>query len=264
MLELVISQDETWHRYSFHEENIEESSSDISKSHLSSSREAPALTIRFRRLPNIASASSQAEAPNTIAQFVWPAALILAAVLIRLREDIAGKRCLELGSGVGFVSMVAIGLGARKVVATDSTPACMELDVISGENETEECGNKFNRLDISQLTWGVFTREALQICKEEVDIVLGSDVLYNDCGADSIQEQDALDAFLATLSVIRSHSRCMRCIISVVNRSDRHLESVKSALEAWQFQVVEIYKAEDVLRVRADLSLGDIEVWVIQ
>jgi len=49
---------------------------------------------------------------------IWPASLLLAGWLLRHREAVTGRRCLELGCGMGLSAMAGAAAGAR-VVAVD-------------------------------------------------------------------------------------------------------------------------------------------------
>ena len=49
---------------------------------------------------------------------LWPASLALAVWLNRNRSRIAGRRCLDLGCGLGFTALFGVWLGAR-VLAMD-------------------------------------------------------------------------------------------------------------------------------------------------
>ena len=57
----------------------------------------------------------------------WYAGLALCYYLIQNPHLVRGKRCLELGSGLGLVGLTAARLGARRVVLTDLE---LQLDVL--------------------------------------------------------------------------------------------------------------------------------------
>ena len=44
---------------------------------------------------------------------LWPSSLVLAEWLALRRADIAGRRCLDLGCGLGLTALVGQWLGAR-------------------------------------------------------------------------------------------------------------------------------------------------------
>ncbi|GAB7024659.1 class I SAM-dependent methyltransferase [Salidesulfovibrio brasiliensis] len=55
---------------------------------------------------------------------VWPASLLLGEWLVRNRDMVAGKRCLDVGCGLGLTAMIAADLGAR-VLAFDYVPEAL-------------------------------------------------------------------------------------------------------------------------------------------
>lgn len=55
---------------------------------------------------------------------VWPASLLLGEWLVRNRDMVAGRRCLDVGCGLGLTAMIAVDLGAR-VLAFDYVPEAL-------------------------------------------------------------------------------------------------------------------------------------------
>lgn len=96
---------------------------------------------------------------------LWPAAEGLATYLADHPEVVKGKSVLELGSGLGYPSLVAAHSGG-KVLTTDFHPDVEEYFRRNCRHSSVEC-------DYMRLNW----RES----KEEIglfDVVMGSDVLY--------------------------------------------------------------------------------------
>jgi len=114
--------------------------------------------------------------------------------------DLAGKRVLELGTGVGLVSIVAARLGASEVVATDGDAALLPLtrrNVArnlggsgSGENG-EACGAggmpaqelaerraAAKVLRVEELLWGDEAQQAAVGAGGLFDVILAADVVY--------------------------------------------------------------------------------------
>ena len=95
---------------------------------------------------------------------LWPAALVLADVLVRSPEYVAHKRVLELGCGLGLGAIVAAKLSA-KVLATDNHPDMSEMF---------QHNARINQVDIDYRAYD---------WKDEAspglfDVVIASDVLY--------------------------------------------------------------------------------------
>ena len=69
---------------------------------------------------------------------VWPAGMALSRLLAHCPSFVAGMRCLELGSGLGAVGLVAARAGATSVVLTDYDADVLELAALgAAENGVE-------------------------------------------------------------------------------------------------------------------------------
>lgn len=55
---------------------------------------------------------------------IWPASLLLAAWLTRRRADVAGRRCLDIGCGMGLSALAGAAVGGR-VTAVDYEEAAV-------------------------------------------------------------------------------------------------------------------------------------------
>ena len=95
---------------------------------------------------------------------VWPSGRVLAEAMSQF--DIAGKRILELGCGIGLASLVLQRRGAE-IVATDAHPLA---EVFLAYNAAL---NALPALHYRQLRWG----EALPALGS-FDVIIASDVLY--------------------------------------------------------------------------------------
>lgn len=96
---------------------------------------------------------------------LWPAAHALARHLCAIPDQLAGRRVLELGCGLGLPSIVAAKLGAQ-VLATDFHP----------DNEplfrANAAANQVPGIAYQSLRWSDFTPGA------SYDWVIGSDLVY--------------------------------------------------------------------------------------
>ena len=96
---------------------------------------------------------------------LWPSAVTLARRVSK--EDLAGKRIVELGCGVGLPSMVALSRGAE-VIATDHYAAALDFARYNA------CANLGVELETRLLDWQAPGPEGLG----PFDLVLAADVLY--------------------------------------------------------------------------------------
>lgn len=96
---------------------------------------------------------------------IWPSAIALARRLSH--EDLAGKRTIELGVGVGLPTLVALDRGAR-VLATDYYAAAPDF---TRHNARE---NGLPEPDTALLNWHVTPDVGA------FDLVLAADVMYEE------------------------------------------------------------------------------------
>jgi predicted nicotinamide N-methyase len=96
---------------------------------------------------------------------LWPSALVMARDVAR--RSLRGARVLELGCGLGLVSIAAARSGAR-VLATDWAPDAVAF---TGENARRNGV----RLDVLRADWGA---PGALLDRAPWDLVLASDVLY--------------------------------------------------------------------------------------
>lgn len=96
---------------------------------------------------------------------LWPAALALAHDLAS--RDVAGKRILELGAGVGLPGIVAAARGAH-VVQTDRLKLALH---VCERNASRNQVTSIERRAVDWTMWNV---------REHFDLVIGADILYTD------------------------------------------------------------------------------------
>ena len=109
---------------------------------------------------------------------VWPAGLALSRLLAHCPSFVAGKRVLELGSGVGAVGLTAACAGAASVVLTD-----YDEDVLALSREAASANGVSNIVSAARLDW---TKSDELPAGGPFDVVLAADVLYAESNANSI------------------------------------------------------------------------------
>ncbi|EFA12150.1 histone-arginine methyltransferase METTL23 [Tribolium castaneum] len=106
--------------------------------------------------------------------YTWPSAPVLAWFLWENRQQLTGKKILEIGSGTALPGIVAAKCGA-KVILSDSTTLPKSLN-----HTKRSC--QLNNLVLNEdihiigLTWGLFL-DNLELIGE-LDLILGSDCFY--------------------------------------------------------------------------------------
>jgi len=114
----------------------------------------------------------------------WPAGYVLAEYMSRRPSippdaddvfDWTNKRVVELGAGLGLVSIVAALLGAD-VVATDGVEGVLP---VMRENVQKHTAAAKHAVNCTLLSWGEEADET-RILADGVDVVLAADVVYGD------------------------------------------------------------------------------------
>lgn len=97
---------------------------------------------------------------------LWPSSLALAAWLAEHRTDIAGKRCLDMGCGLGFTALAGRWLGAE-VIGMDYDAEALRYARINAELNAVE-GVDWRRMD-----W----REP-ELPAGGMDVIWAGDIVY--------------------------------------------------------------------------------------
>jgi len=105
---------------------------------------------------------------------IWDAAFLLVKHLEQLgTRSLRGKRCLEVGSGVGLVGICAAALGA-KVVLTDM-PSALHLTQLNVDRSQPLVRQQGGEISVAPLLWGT----PVNHLGGPFDFVLASDVVYD-------------------------------------------------------------------------------------
>ena len=99
-------------------------------------------------------------------QRAWPGSLLLGLELARAPGRVAGRACLELGSGCGLCGMAAARLGARPCDLSDGDDRCLAL--LAANVDANGLAATCNVL---RLRWGE------DAAPRAYDVVLAGDVL---------------------------------------------------------------------------------------
>lgn len=97
---------------------------------------------------------------------LWPASVLLGRWLVRNAKVIRGKRCLDLGCGLGLTGMIASDAGAE-VVAFDYEWSAVRFALHNGEVNT-----------VRQPLWTVMDWRKPAFRDHGFDFIWGGDVLY--------------------------------------------------------------------------------------
>ena len=97
---------------------------------------------------------------------LWPASIALAEWMQERPEAIRGKRCLDLGCGLGLTAMVGSSLGGQ-VIGMDYEEEALRYAHLNAE-----------RNGVSQPFWTVMDWRAPAIAPGSIDLVWGGDIMY--------------------------------------------------------------------------------------
>ncbi|TKS70291.1 Protein-lysine methyltransferase METTL21C [Collichthys lucidus] len=128
------------------------------------------------------------ETIDSFGAVMWPAALALCSFLDnnRQRVNLQGKEVLELGAGLGLVTIVASLLGAS-VTATDLPNVLSNLRANVMRNTRGYCRHM---PQVAALSWGYDLERTYPTSAYQYDYVMAADVVYH---------HDFLDELLATM-----------------------------------------------------------------
>lgn len=104
--------------------------------------------------------------------YTWPSAPVLAWFLWEHKEELLGKRVLELGSGTALPGILASKCGAN-VTLSDSASLPRSLQHI---RRSCELNGILSQVRIVGITWGLFLSSLFSI--GPIDLILGSDCFY--------------------------------------------------------------------------------------
>ena len=114
---------------------------------------------------------------------IWPSGLVLSTAIQQGIVDVADKRILEIGAGLGLPSFVAELKGALQVHVSDRPELC---DIFTLNKKHLQSRAEFVSVD-----WLELERDQCKL-PVDLDLILGADIVY-------FEEQDALIGLLDKL-----------------------------------------------------------------
>lgn len=128
---------------------------------------------------------------------IWPAAIALSNFLDNHSDYVFDKQVLELAAGLGLPSLVAAGLGAKKVCVSDQSEEAVQV-LQQAINH-----NRFNNMESRWLNWHQLPDNL------HPDVLLLSDINYDPAEFDTLFH--VLNRFLqkGTLIILSTPQRLM-------------------------------------------------------
>ncbi|MCQ2443919.1 MAG: class I SAM-dependent methyltransferase [Mailhella sp.] len=107
---------------------------------------------------------------------VWPSSLALAGWIAEMEDDIRGRKCLDMGCGLGFTALMGRWFGAD-VTGMDYEPEAVEYARLNAEAN-----------GIEGVEWRVEDWRAPTLAPGSFDRIWAGDVMYETSFADPVAE----------------------------------------------------------------------------
>jgi len=168
-----------------------------------------------------------AEEFNLVGLAMWDACFFLAEYMISRTEIFREKKCLELGSGVGFLGILAAKLGAERVVLTDMPRVIPNLE---DNVQINMEGNE--HVFVVDLNWEDYDAQHLNFSEFfEADFIMGSDLLY---------DPPLIDALVPLLNLLLKRNKSCECVLASKKRSKTTFDYFLQRVQASGLEVTYI------------------------
>jgi predicted nicotinamide N-methyase len=116
---------------------------------------------------------------------IWACGKLLPQHLCEHPDEVRGKRCCELGAGIGLAGATAFALGATDVLLTDCAPAVPLLQ-LNAERNAAANGGTGGSLRAQELQWG--DQAHIDAAgRGAYDVLLGADIVYHQSAEEMAQ-----------------------------------------------------------------------------
>jgi len=184
-------------------------------------------TITLLEARNLVSSS------GTTGLRTWDASLYLTTYLTTHTSLIRNKSILELGCGLGLLSILCVKhLGAAHVTCTDGSEDVMAE--LSTNLYLNDLSDSPSLITTKELKWGhglLGTEEFSWNSGRKIDVVLGADLVY---------DGDAVPALLVTLGELIEMFPDVKILMAPCIRNQERYEGFLEVCERWGFVIGEI------------------------
>jgi len=184
-----------------------------------------------------------------VESILWPSSLALCTYIFQLGDSFwQGKYVVELGAGLALPSKCVAQCGAKQVIITDREKVSRNQQWRNDILEKTEYGQK---LDFMALEWGRFPKSIIDAFGSNiVDVLIGSDLIYELEGTTALELQRNNNRLLATVVFI-IRSKHSKFIIATHLRSAQAMLMWHSSLDNFK------------LKWKTDLSIHNIVIYTI-
>ncbi|KAL0116566.1 hypothetical protein PUN28_009901 [Cardiocondyla obscurior] len=171
--------------------------------------------------------------------YTWPCAPVLAWYLWEHRENLVGKRILEIGAGTSLPGILASKCGAI-VTLSDSASQPRTLQHIK---RCCELNGVVDQVRIVGITWGFFLSSLFSL--GQLDLIIGSDCFY---------EPTVFEDIVVVIAFLLEKNPCARFLCTYQERSADW--SIEHLLNKWGLSCIHI--ALDNLGENSDVNLHEL------
>ncbi|KAG5348454.1 MET23 protein, partial [Acromyrmex charruanus] len=169
----------------------------------------------------------------------WPCAPVLAWYLWEHRENLVGKRVLEIGAGTSLPGILASKCGAI-VTLSDSASQPRTLQHIK---RCCELNGVADQVQIVGITWGLFLSNLFSL--GHLDLIIGSDCFY---------EPTVFEDIVVIVAFLLEQNPCAKFLCTYQERSADW--SIEHLLNKWGLTCMHI--ALDNLSTNPDINLHEL------
>ncbi|XP_030376340.1 methyltransferase-like protein 23 [Scaptodrosophila lebanonensis] len=187
--------------------------------------------------------------------YTWPCAPILAHFLWERRQELAGKRILELGCGTALPGILSAKCGA-KVVLSDNCILPKSLAHIRKSCQANMLQPGLD-IDVVGLSWGLLLNSVFRL-PASLDLIIAADCFY---------DPSVFEDIIVTVAFLLERSRGAKFIFTYQERSaDWSIEALlkKWKLHALPVNIDDIGKGVDLLEAMGGHTIHLLEITRIE
>ncbi|EAX87396.1 hypothetical protein TVAG_193910 [Trichomonas vaginalis G3] len=183
--------------------------------------------------------------PDLTGQIIWPGCKLFLTYIDGNLDWFKGKSCIELGSGIAICTLFLTKFGAPKLaIATDGNK--LVVDLMKSNAELSGCKN----IKCKYLHWGVEAADAFKAQNGIFDIVMGSEIVYDEA---------CVDPLVVTINSLLSQDG--RFIVGHIFRYNRVTRYFMKRMDETGFELEKEIKWDDIMNYRMEMIEGSVLIF---